>query len=173
MENRIIKKVDNHFSEFKNEVKEWFESNKCEIVGNYNKSDFLQFIFDFDNLTLSKEDFQKRKRIKNTVSIHLRCCAKRANGEQCSRRKKEGEDFCGTHSKGTPYGKFDCNVLEVPNITKKDIWIKDIKGINYFIDSEGNVYNHEEVLTYTNNPNIIAQYTLDEFGEYHIPKFGI
>ena len=34
-----------------------------------------------------------------------RCCGIRANGQQCTRRKKEGQDkYCGTHIKGTPHG---------------------------------------------------------------------
>ena len=33
-----------------------------------------------------------------------RCMAKRANGEQCTRRKKQDSCYCGTHTKGTPHG---------------------------------------------------------------------
>ena len=54
---------------------------------------------------LSKEDFQKRKRVKNVVPQFERCGAKRANGEQCTRRKKDDSCFCGTHVKGTPHGE--------------------------------------------------------------------
>ena len=82
MENRITKKVDTHLFEFKNEVKIWFDKNECDISGKHTKSDFLKFIFDFNGISLSKDDFQKRKRIKNSVPIQIRCCAKRANGEQ-------------------------------------------------------------------------------------------
>ena len=56
-----------YISEFKNDVKKWFTNNECDITGKYNKSDFLKFIFDFDGISLTKDDFQKRKRVKNTV----------------------------------------------------------------------------------------------------------
>lgn len=173
MENRITKKVDTHLSDFKNEVKIWFDKNECDISGKYDKSDFLKFIFDFNGIALSKDDFQKRKRVKNSVPIQIRCCAKRANGEQCTRRKKDNGDYCGTHAKGTPYGKIECNVCDVPLLKKIDIWIQDIKGINYFIDKDGNVYNHEDVLSNKKNPQIIAQYHKSNDSTYHIEEFGI
>tara|TARA_B100001093_G_C26854569_1_gene1026787 strand:+ start:2425 stop:2946 length:522 start_codon:yes stop_codon:yes gene_type:complete len=173
MENRITKKVDTHLTEFKNEVKLWFDNNDCDICGKYNKSDFLKFIFDFDGISLSKDDFQKRKRVKNSVPIQIRCCAKRANGEQCTRRKKDDSDFCGTHIKGRPYGKIECTLCETPLVKKIDIWVEDIKGINYYIDEHGNVYNHEDVLSNKKNPYVIANYERDRDGNYHIPEFGI
>ena len=171
MENRIAKKIDVHISTFKNEVKDWFEKNNSDIVGSSNKSDFLKFVFDFDNMTLSKDDFQKRKRVKNQVSQIIRCCAKRANGEQCTRRRKDDNDFCGTHSKGTPYGIVECEEVSEPSINKKDVWVQEIKGINYFIDDEKNVYNHEDVLSSKINPVVVAQYTKNADGIYCISDF--
>ena len=32
-----------------------------------------------------------------------RCVGKKASGEQCTRRKKDNYDLCGTHIKGTPH----------------------------------------------------------------------
>ena len=60
-------------------------------------------------------------------------------------------------------------------VKKIDIWVQDIKGINYFIDAENNVYNHEDVLSNKKNPQIITQYTkdTDKDGSYHIPEYGI
>jgi len=173
MENRISKKVDTYVSEFKNEVKEWFDNNESEISGKCNKSDFLKFIFDFDGITLSKDDFQKRKRVKNIVATQLRCCAKRANGEQCTRRKRDESDFCGTHIKGTPYGKIESNGVKMILAKKKDIWVQDIKGINYFIDSDNNIYDHEDVLANKHNPKILTTYVKNNENEYHIPEYGI
>ena len=174
MENRIVKKVDAYVTDFKNEVKEWFKTNDSEICGKCNKSDFLQFIFDFDGVSLSKDDFQKRKRVKNIVATQIRCCAKRANGEQCTRRKKDDEDYCGTHIKGTPYGKVESDNVKSVLSKKKDIWVQDIKGINYFIDADNNIYEHEDVLSNKHNPRILTTYTKNEdTEEYHIPAYGI
>lgn len=46
------------------------------------------FVYEYEKLKLTKEDFMKRKRVKNTVPIQQRCLAKRANGEQCTRKKR-------------------------------------------------------------------------------------
>jgi hypothetical protein len=174
MENRIKKKIDSHLSEFKNDIKEWFNKNDSTISGPCTQNDFLEFIFDYSNMSLSKEDFQKRKRIKNTIPNQIRCCAKRANGEQCTRRKKNDHDFCGTHCKGTPYGVVKENKSNETIFKQKKIWVEDIKGIQYFIDETGNVYDHEEVLSNKVNPKILTQYTKDTLtNSYQIPEYGI
>ena len=49
-----------------------------------------KFVYEYEKLKLTKEDFMKRKRVKNMVPIQQRCLAKRANGEQCTRKKKRG-----------------------------------------------------------------------------------
>jgi len=174
MENRIGRKVDLYLSEFKNEIKQWFNKNNSDICGPCNQSDFLKFIFDYNGISLLKEDFQKRKRVKNSIPIQIRCCAKRANGEQCTRRKKGENEFCGTHCKGIPYGKIEHNQTDVSLSKQKKIWVQDIKGINYYIDEDGNIYDHEDVLSNKINPGIITQYTKDLVNDvYHIPEYGI
>jgi len=172
MENRIAKKVEIYLTGFKNDVKEWFDVNNTDIAGENSKSEFLQFIFDYNALNLSKEDFSKRKRVKNTVPVQIRCCAKRANGEQCTRRKKDEHEFCGTHIKGTPYGKIDCEVEEPALAKKRDVWVQDIKGIQYSIDDDGNIYDHGDILSNKINPSVIAQYKKVE-DTYSIPEYNI
>lgn len=173
MERRVAKKLDSHFTEFKNDIKNWFQENGCEIIGDSNKSAFLQYIFDYDNISLSKEDFQKRKRIKNVVPQYDRCCAYRANNEQCTRRKKDGLNYCGTHIKGTPHGVVSSADVTDAKIKKKQIWAQEIKGICYYIDDSNNVYDHEDIIKNKENPKIIAKYRVDFEGKYSIPEYGI
>lgn len=173
MERRVAKKLDSHFTEFKNDIKNWFQENGCEIIGDSNKSAFLQYIFDYDNVSLSKEDFQKRKRIKNVVPQYDRCCAYRANNEQCTRRKKDESKYCGTHIKGTPHGIVSSTDVTDVKIKKKQIWAEEIKGICYYIDDSNNVYDYEDIIKNRDNPKIIAKYILDFQGKYSIPKYGI
>tara|TARA_B100001093_G_C26717336_1_gene966255 strand:- start:282 stop:800 length:519 start_codon:yes stop_codon:yes gene_type:complete len=159
MENRILKKVDIHISSFKTDIKEWFDKSNSDICGECNRSEFLKFIFDYNNLSLSKEDFSRRKRSKNHVPCQLRCCARRANGEQCTRRKKDGQEFCGTHVKGTPYGKIQNNNLNTEISKKIEVWVQEINGIQYFIDKNENIYLHEDILNNKINPSIIGKYS--------------
>jgi len=130
------------------------------------------FIYEYEKLKLTKEDFMKRKRVKNTVPIQERCLAKRANGEQCTRKKKEGCDYCGTHTKGVP-----CSIMDNDeengdksklNQQSVNIWVQNIKGIEYFIDGSQNVYKHEDVINNSTNPRIIAKYSKTETGAFSI-----
>ena len=160
-------------TDFKNEVEEWFTSNKSDICGDCGKSEFLQFIFDFKAVSLSKDDFQKRKRVKNSVPQQNRCCAKRANSEQCTRRKKDDLEYCGTHSKGTPYGEIEYNATIIPTDTIKHIRVQDIKGIQYFIDDENNIYDHGDILANKTDPKVLTQYVKHSENSYSIPEYGL
>lgn len=170
MERRINKQLEQYISTFKNNIKE-----KSEELGikNEQMNHLIQYIFDYDRLTLSKDDFMKRKRVKNVVPHFDRCCAKRANGEQCTRRRKdETGEYCGTHMKGTPHGIID-DQNEVKQTTQKiEVWAQDIQGIIYYIDKSGNVYQAEDIVNNKINPNIIAKYV--KSGEtFTIPAFGL
>ena len=49
-----------------------------------------------------------------------------------------------------------------------NIWVQNIKGIEYFIDSSQNVYKHEDVINNSTNPRIIAKYSKSESGAFSI-----
>ena len=49
-----------------------------------------------------------------------------------------------------------------------NVWVQNIKGIEYFIDSKNNVYKHEDVIDNTANPQIIAKCSKNESGLYSI-----
>ena len=59
-----------------------------------------------------------------------------------------------------------------PN-AKIEVWVKDIKGINYYIDDKHNVYKPEDILTNKANPAIIAKWVKVTDDIYSIPQFGI
>ena len=89
MERKINRRIDDYFIEFKDNIRDKLTSLNI----NDNTNNILQFIYDYERLTLTKDDFMKRKRIKNTVPFCERCSANRANGEQCTRRKKEEDNY--------------------------------------------------------------------------------
>ena len=170
MEKRLNKKTDAYISAFKDNIKE-----KATLIGlskNDQINQLMQYIYDYDRLTFSKEDLQKRKRVKNFVPMFDRCCAKRANEEQCTRRKKDGNEYCGTHMKGTPHGIIDAQNEVKINYQKIEVWAQDIQGIIYYIDKNNNVYQAEDIISNKMNPKIIAKYVKN--GEiYSIPEFNI
>jgi len=169
MERRINKRLDGYITTFKDSIRD-----KATSLGIQNEqmNILLQHIYDYDRLTLVKEDFMKRKRVKNIVPFCDRCSAKRANGEQCTRRKKEEDEYCGTHMKGTPHGVVDLQDDNKQTTQKIEVWAQDIQGIVYYIDKSMNVYQAEDIISNKSNPKIIAKYVKN--GEtYTIPEFGI
>ena len=79
MERRIKNKIETFISEFKVNLRT--EIDKTNL-NESQKSKLLQFLYNYPKLEISKNDFLKRKRVKNIVPILERCIAKRANLEQ-------------------------------------------------------------------------------------------
>jgi len=188
MERRLNQRIEDYLIEFKNQIAGRIQTivQGMEETGQANSSmmndvktkcnSLAAFVYNYEKIKVGKDDFMKRKRVKSIVPIYDRCCAKRASGEQCTRRKKEGESYCGTHIKGTPHSVMEENVAEpsTPKNVKVDIWAQDIKGIIYYIDKVGNVYDTEDIMKIDKYPKrIIAKYAQDAKGNYSIPSiFG-
>jgi hypothetical protein len=171
MERRINKKIEDYISEFKDNVKQ--KASELGLTTDNSLSQLVQYIYDYDRLVLTKDDFIKRKRVKNVVHLSDRCCAKRASGEQCTRRRKDTTtEYCGTHLKGTPHGVCDVEEDTKPKGHKIEVWLQDIQGIVYYIDKSFNVYQPEDIMSGTVNPKVIAKYV--KVGDvYSIPEFNV
>lgn len=170
MEKRLNTKAEKYITTFKDGIRE--KACQMGMQKNEETNQLLQFIYDYDRLSFAKEDFQKRKRVKNFVPIFDRCCAKRASNEQCTRRRKDESEYCGTHMKGTPHGIVDSQAETKVTTQKVEVWVQDIQGIVYYIDKNNNVYQAEDIICNKINPKIIAKYTKN--GEqYSIPEFNV
>jgi len=171
MERRLNKKLETYITTFKDSIRE--KATQLGLNSDIKSTQLLQYIYDYDGLSFNKEDFKKRKRVKNFVPIYDRCCAKRASNEQCTRRRKDGSEFCGTHIKGTPHGIVDENPNESKiNTQKVEVWAQDIQGIVYYIDKSNNVYDTSDIINNQVNPKIIAKYV--KKGEtFSIPELNI
>ena len=171
MERRLNKKAETYISTFKDSIRE--KATQLGLLKELPQSNaLLQYIYDYERLTFDTEDFQTRKRVKNFVPHFDRCIAKRASCEQCTRRKKEGYEYCGTHIKGTPHGVVDAQNETKVNTQKVEVWVQEIQGIVYYIDKSNNVYQAEDIMLNKVNPKIIAKYVKN--GEnYSIPEFNI
>ena len=164
MEKKINTKIECYLDDFKQNIKSWIEEN--ENINFNAKSDLLKFIFDYDKLNLQKEDFSKRKRLKSNVPQYLRCMARRANGEQCTRKKKLEFDFCGTHDTNRPHGIVTNDNVLHKDTKKVEVWLQDINGIIYYIDNNNNIYKTEDIMANITNPSVIAKYKIDVDGNY-------
>lgn len=182
MEKRINKKVEQYIIQFKDDIRnkineldasvisppaslllspEQSSSDKSRNIDEKSKiSQLIEYVYEYEKLVFTKDDFVKRKRLKNTIPNMNRCSAKLANNEQCTRRRKPDCEYCGTHYKGLPNGLMDPNSTN-ENENKKtiDIYTEDIRGIIYYLDKYNNVYKVTDILEGVENPQIIAKYS--------------
>ena len=171
MERNIKKKVNDYLNEFKSNLQKWLNENEASIVVNEQSktNEFIQYLHDFPNLELEKQDFQKRKRIKNNVPDYNRCIALKCNGERCSRKQKNADtSFCGTHMKGSPYGTIQ-KESQIPKKQKVQLWLEEINGISRYIDKDFNVYSSQDIVQQNPNPRFLGSYGInDETGVYYM-----
>lgn len=174
MDRIINKRIKTYVTDFKAFIKTKTMDSFTPLENEQKVNDFLQEIFNYECLVLTKEDISKKKRIKNSIPGCNRCIAKRATGEQCTRKQKEGYDYCGTHVKGVPYGIVTENgETQIENeLVRSEVIAKEIHGIVYYIDTYNNVYKTEDILNNKKNPEIIAKCEQIN-GEYSIRKFGL
>ena len=169
MEKRLNRKIDAYMRDFKENFKDKMTTLGFSEHENY--AALLQFMYDTPLLEITKIDLQKRKRVKNSVPFGERCCALRANHEQCTMRKKDGERFCGTHIKGRPHGEMNEGDCVQDTSVKIEVWAQDIKGIIYFIDKNNNVYDPQDIHQNLKNPRVICKYEKNDEDDYFIPEF--
>jgi len=155
MEKRINDKLAHSNKEFKQNITHWFTELGHRVISNDQDktSEFLKYVYDTEHVFVTSEDFQKRKRVRAIIPDDMRCVAKRANNERCSRRKKDNSDMCGTHSKGSN--------KQNPNPKKIKLTITEYKGIHYHIDNQFNVYATEDVMNSVDEPRIITKWYHD------------
>lgn len=176
MEKRINKKINEYIFTYKQHIKDQLLNlSKEKSFDDEKMTNLIQVLYDYPTLMLNKDDFQKRKRIKNVVPLHERCCALKAANEQCTRRRKNESDFCGTHIKGVPHGIVNSE-KKSEKIEKTErtmsVTAHDFNGIIYYIDDKNNVYDSIDIQKNKHNPRIIAKYVIEN-EQYKIPEFNI
>lgn len=196
--NHSESKINSLIGDYMKEMKEEFiktisgfaNVNNGELSAD-KYQEVLTMIQKYPKLTLREKDYMKRKRVKTNVPLYEKCMAKRANGEQCSRRKKNDSGFCGTHSKGCPHGVVNANgsggathagdaagSFTDENGTTNDglvkkqvqVWLEDINGIMYWIDDSGSVYDTGDIMKSVENPRVIAKYEKNMEGDSEVYK---
>jgi hypothetical protein len=170
MEKRLNKKIETYITTFKDAVRG--KISEMNFSDNSKVNELIEYVYEYERFALIKDDLNKRKRVKNSIPCSNRCSAKRANGEQCTRRRKDNCEFCGTHAKGTPNGLMNTTEGATNSLQKLQVVAEEIGGIVYYVDTFNNVYKTEDVMEEKANPEIIAKYVLEN-GRYTIPAFGL
>jgi len=155
MEKRINQRLEQYISQFKDAIK----SKVISLNLNHpeKSKELVEFVYEYERFVLQKEDLSKRKRIKNSIPLENRCSALRADDERCTRKRKDGHQFCGTHLKGTPNSIQNDDTKGI--IKKLEVTVLEIDGILYYVDTFMNVYKPEDIITEKQNPGIIGKYS--------------
>lgn len=174
MEKRIQQKIDLYFSAYQENMRKLIETSGWKQSPDVCA--LFQHMCDYPPLTLDEDDYRPQLKYKQPVTEEERCVAKRPSGTQCTRRKKKGCNYCGTHLKTNEHGQnvadgqnkngqtnangqTEQNIESVPSICKTTLSIQEYQGIYYHMDKDGNVYCAEDVMNNYPYPRVIGNYS--------------
>ena len=96
----------------------------------------------------------KKKYKKNTVDKCLQCMAKKADGKQCTRRRKVKDvdgniitpaiEYCGKHIKSIKYGRIDDDEKFKDTSRYIKTVRENIDGEYYLVDKQNRVYSYNK-----------------------------
>jgi len=160
---KIADKVNKYISVFQDDIRQKI----IELGFNPEKAtELLEYLYNYPKMEITKEDLNKRQRAPNATPMQNRCNAKKCTGEQCTRKRIEGYEFCRTHyksslseeEKSNPENIIPVKSKKTTNIQKLEVSALNLKGIVYYVDKYNNVYQPSDVLDGKENPRIIGSY---------------
>lgn len=103
--NEIHKRVIETLTDVLDRVSEDYKINADELKEKYLKE--LKVVLEKNQEEVKKIGVPTIRKPRTVLPGDIRCMARTANGEQCTRRKQKdnGYDFCGSHCNNQPYGK--------------------------------------------------------------------
>lgn len=176
MDKIVNDKISSYVMDMKTDFKNLHNNMNIEDMNQEESKSLIyqmiNFIDSVSAIEFTPSDLSKRTRVKNIVPQYDRCIAKIAGGGQCTRKKRNEYELCGTHLKGTPHGLLN-DTDNTPKTKKVTVTAHDIKGIYYYLDDDGNVYDTSDVTQGKQNPRVVAKYTKDDNETFHIPEFNL
>lgn len=190
MEKTLTLQTEQYISNFKSNIQ------KKAIELSFNERDkiveLLEFIFEYEKFSVESSKTSTINETSVTTSVSSinvtndnRCNATRKQGDRCTRKKTKGNQYCGTHCvKYKPSGQgvnqsnntTNGELITPPlSVTKRSVEViaHEIQGIIYYIDSNLNVYNTEDIFKNINNPRIIAKAVQLSQNVFSIPSLGL
>lgn len=155
----MLSSVSLENSEINNALKQLYNSKlegifteiSCEFNIPIDKlcDKYLIKTLETDSVNLTTNKKKKRKKNK-TLNPDQLCMARKADGEQCTRRRKDCVEFCGKHSGNLKYGRIDDDTKH-PSDSFIQCTPITIDNIDYLIDNNKVVYSYN-----IENPEIIG-----------------
>jgi hypothetical protein len=199
MEKSVLLHTENYLSKFKMDIQ--LKAVELSFTEKDKLNELLEFIFEYEKISFEsvgclKKSKNAEQQVKSDnsskkITEEERCIATRKQGDQCSRKKTKGNQYCGTHcvkykeiihGKGTIIDETSSiesspknkNILPSEKQKKSmEVVAHEIQGIIYYIDNELNVYNTEDIFKNLNNPRIIAKAVKLSQNVFSIPSLGL
>lgn len=130
----VVDKINDKIKDYMNETKGKLISMVMDAKTPADMEGIKKEILNCEILKINRDMVEKRKRVRKSVEESDRCTGELGNGERCTRRKKPGSMFCGTHGKQKVVEK------------KRKLKIEEIDGIAYYTCDDV-VYKPEDVLS--------------------------
>ena len=153
--NKLNKKSQAHMAQCILAIRERLEGSGMP------HAEIVEMLGNPDAFAVTNTDFEKKRRARAAIPYYERCSGKKADSDQCTRRRQQGSLFCGTHVKGTPYGQISDGD---PVSDKIQVHVEEVNGIVYWVDDDSNVYSQEDVYLGKKDPRVIAKIT-DALGD--------
>ncbi len=100
---------------------------------------------------------EKKKRNKNIKPKEDICIAKKADGMQCTRKKRDNSLYCGKHCNSQKFGSVTIEDSVADDSDKYIMtWTEQYDGVNYLVDNNNIVYSYD-----IENPVIIGKKSKD------------
>ena len=182
------RQIDSYLIQFKQGVKS--KITDLQFQEKEKICDLLEYVWEYPKFQFQKEDVTMfvKKQEKKTLDINStkqggtissataltpeeQCIANRSSdGVQCTRKKKKGSQYCGTHAKIENRVKQHSPETTSTVSNKMEVSAEDIHGIIYYIDTFNNVYHTEDILEGKENPRIIAKAVRHPNNTFTIPE---
>ena len=89
----------------------------------------------------------KKKKKKNKLEPNCLCMARKQDGNQCTRRRKDNNEYCGKHIKNRRFGRIDEHSYNIDKLAENDnyimTWVEVFDGEEYLVDSNNVVYSRD------------------------------
>lgn len=135
----LLHAFHDHTKKILSDISQKYNINKDELFSNYLNSDLLKN----NNICTVKK---KKKKIISNCSQTL-CMARKQDGNQCTRRRKDSIEFCGKHLNNRKYGRIDDHSNILDKLAEDDnyimTWIEVFQGKEYLVDSNNIIYTKD------------------------------
>lgn len=151
------------------DIAEKYNINKDKLISDYLVNDCISETVNKSNIIKNDANLHTEIQSVNNTTIKCKknkktildsteiCVARKADGQRCTRKRRENSEYCGKHSSHLKYGRADDNKPTDKTDEKYVMtWHENIDGLDYLVDDQNVVYTYN-----LENPEIIGKKNIE------------